>query len=153
LVPELGLLAGHSVQSPGPFLAPRLDFSSAVKRGAHLLTIRSALNVAQSLSCQGKKVPRLWTSYQDVAAYARNRSVALGIVIVVRRVKGGWVLPYYSAMSNGVFESSGADEGFKQDAVMSYVEDENFGCGDGTSGLSSNCGETLMEGYQLFNRD
>lgn len=96
---------------------------------------------------------RLWTSYQEVAAYARSRAVALGTVIVVRRANGGWELPYYSAMSNGVVGSSGADDDFEREAATSYAEDESTDCGDGTSGISSNCGETLMEGYALFNRN
>ena len=98
-------------------------------------------------------MPVLWTNYQDVAAYARSRAAALGIVVVVRRVKGGWELPFYHALSNGNSVSFEPHEDFALEDSISCDDPEFSDCGDGSSGLSSNCGETLMEGYELFNRN
>lgn len=46
--------------------------------------------------------PKLWTNYQEVSEFARNRSIALDITIEIRSVESGWVLPYYDASWNGI---------------------------------------------------
>lgn len=97
-------------------------------------------------------MPRLWTSFAEAAAYARSRAITFGVVVLVRKVEGGWVLPHYRAMSNENPSRSDPDEDSETES-SSYSEIESTDCGDGTSGLSSNCGETMMEGYMLFNRD
>lgn len=86
--------------------------------------------------------------------------MTLEMVVEIRRVDGGWEVANFRAISNRVTridqnayeaeaeESAAASEA---EAAASYVDDED--CGDGSSGASSNCGETLMEGYHLFNRD
>ena len=97
-------------------------------------------------------MPRLWTNFADAAAYARSRAITFDVVVLVRKVDRGWVLPHYRAMSNENPGRSDPDEDSESES-SSYSEIESTDCGDGTSGLSSNCGETMMEGYQLFNRN
>jgi hypothetical protein len=95
----------------------------------------------------------LWTDFDEVSAFARSRAMALGITIVVRRTNDGWVLPYYDASwTQGV--PGNLDQPYYVDPEpwSSYCDDDFNDCGDGSSGLSSNCGETLMEGYLLFNQ-
>lgn len=58
--------------------------------------------------CERFSQPRLWKNYQDVAAFASERALTLDDEIVIQRVKGGWVLPYYLAVWNGYVESEEA---------------------------------------------
>ena len=52
--------------------------------------------------------PVLWTKYEDVSEFARRMSATLETEIVVVRVEGGWVLPYYVAIWNGYVETDEA---------------------------------------------
>lgn len=54
--------------------------------------------------------PRLWTNHDEVADFARKMSVTLEIEILVRRVEGGWILPYYFAIWNGWVETAESGE-------------------------------------------
>lgn len=81
--------------------------------------------------CERFAQPKLWINYKDVTEFARQRSVALDTEIVIQRVKGGWVLPYYLAIWNGYVESEEAandrEDCFRQSeelADASQLDDE-----------------------------
>ena len=99
---------------------------------------------------------KLWTNYQEVCAYAKSRAVALEIDMLIRPVPGGWLVPYYFETSNGYrLTSQDRDRnlGDDFDPNDSVGSDDDEDVGDGSSGLSSTCGETVMEGYLLFHGD
>lgn len=94
----------------------------------------------------------LWTSYQEIAEFARNRAAALDTVILIRRVEGGWILPYCRATWNGLPNDLGDAEYYERrrehlaDVAAAFPE----GRDEPTYGLSPISGETLMEGYEQF---
>lgn len=91
---------------------------------------------------------KIWKDFREVADFARNRALALETSVVVRRVDAGWVLPYYVADWNDIYLSDDEWRNPDEGPIEPYQDS-----GDGSSGLSSNCGETLMEGYELFHGD
>jgi len=97
---------------------------------------------------------RLWTNYQEVCEYARSRAMALGGDMLIRSVPEGWIIPHYYASSNGnpwiPPDGHTMDQIDPDDSIRS---DDDEDVGDGSSGLSSTCGETVMEGYLLFHGD
>ena len=101
---------------------------------------------------------KVWTIFREVSAYARSWSTHFAMVVEIKRVEGGWVVPTFTAISNRIDRDAYEAE-VEVDDIFRYGELESIAneaqiedCGDGSSGLSSTCGETLAEGYELFNR-
>jgi len=90
----------------------------------------------------------LWTTYQEIAEFARNRAAALDTVILIRRVDGGWILPYYRAIWNGLPNDPDDAEYYERrradlaDVAAAFPE----GRDEPTYGLSPRLGDTVMDG-------
>ena len=99
-----------------------------------------------------KYADQLWTDYQEVCEYAKSRAMALETVVLIRAVPDGWIVPYHYALSNR-WPPAFNDRDTDDDPIDSVCSDDDEDVGDGSSGLQSTCGETVMEGYLLFHGD
>ena len=89
---------------------------------------------------------KLWTNYAEVLNFAKSHSRALDQTILIKRVPSGWILPDYVASWNGFYQNSDSDS----DDYFYQSDVTDFHQGDGNTGMSSTCDETLLDGYCQF---
>ncbi|WP_309679024.1 hypothetical protein [Polaromonas sp.] len=89
---------------------------------------------------------KLWTNYAEVLEFAKSHSRALEQPILIQRIHSGWILPDYVAYWNGFSQ----DADTESDPGLGWSDQDNTERGSGSSGMSSTCGESLMDGYQQF---
>lgn len=87
---------------------------------------------------------KLWTNYAEVLDFAKTHSRALGQSILIQRTHSGWILPDYVAYWNGFSQDADSESALD----VSWCADTDHS--DGSSGMSSTCGESLMDGYRQF---